>query len=103
MPASIFARLVERLPAGDFYAFHLGDTHLLPPEPSRLHALTWDDKMYGYGAPAGDPRLVDAVLAKLRERNGFDAIGRDHVQITAGATHAFACAARAVLDPHDEV
>jgi aspartate/methionine/tyrosine aminotransferase len=102
MPSSIFARLVEKLPPGEFFAFHLGDTHLLPPEPSRFQALAWDDKMYGYGAPAGDPALLDAIVRKLAERNAIPAT-RDNVQITAGATHAFACATRAVLEPHDEV
>jgi aspartate/methionine/tyrosine aminotransferase len=104
LPASIFARLVERLAthSGAVFPFHLGDTHLLPPV--RLESLNFGSAgaLYTYAPPAGDPHLIDAVARKLAIKNGI-AVGPGAVQITAGATHAFACAMRLVCDPGDEV
>lgn len=108
IPASIFSRLVERLAQyqGEIYPFHLGDTYLPPPEEARLETLRWEEPngawLYRYSAPAGEPELLAAVVDKLRRKNGLE-VGPANVQITAGATHAFACAARALLDQGDEV
>lgn len=108
MPASIFARLVERLAGypGEVVPFHLGDTHVEPPPAARLEELGFGDappqKWYAYGPPAGDPELVDAVLSKLAAKNGLRTSAAG-VQITAGATHAFSCVAKALFDPGDEV
>jgi N-succinyldiaminopimelate aminotransferase len=105
LPPSIFARLVERLAThrGDVYPFHLGDTHLLPPEAARLEALEWSraraETLYRYAAPVGDAELMRALDGKLRAKNGIAGA----LQITAGATHAIFCAVRACLDPHDEI
>lgn len=108
LPASIFARIVEQLARhqGEVFPFHLGDTHLSPPESARLDALRWDEagatRLYSYDKPAGDPRLIEAIVAKLAAKNGIQA-APPQIQITCGATHAFACATRALLDPGDEV
>jgi aspartate/methionine/tyrosine aminotransferase len=101
---SIFTRLRERLPADPalVFPFHLGDTHLPPPEASRLEAQAWDETFYRYGTPAGEAQLIAALATKLRERNGIPAHA-GNIQITCGATHAFACAARAMLEPDDEI
>jgi aspartate/methionine/tyrosine aminotransferase len=104
MPASIFARLVERLAThkGEVFPFHLGDTHLAPPV--RLEELDWSaaGSLYAYAPPGGDARLIAALGGKLATRNGIKARPSE-IQITAGATLAFSCAARLVCDPHDEV
>jgi N-succinyldiaminopimelate aminotransferase len=101
MPASIFARLVERLAGhrGPVYPLHLGDTHLAPP--ARLEALDWSGAgpLYPYAPPVGDAPLLDALAAKLEAENGITGA----IQITAGATHALSCALRLVCDPGDEV
>jgi N-succinyldiaminopimelate aminotransferase len=107
MPSSIFARLVDRLAShrGEIYPLHLGDTHLAPPESSILSRCPWDaeaESLYCYGKPAGDPALIEALVDKLTEKNRLAAEPRT-LQITSGATHAFTCALRAVLDPGDEV
>lgn len=108
MPPSIFARLMERLAShqGEVFPFHLGDTHLLPPEAARLEALEWcsarEGTLYRYAAPAGDPDLIAALLRKLAARNGLE-VGPGALQITAGATHGFSCATRLCLDAHDEI
>jgi aspartate/methionine/tyrosine aminotransferase len=97
LPESVFARLWPRLEAhaGEVFPFHLGDVHLPPAAP--LSAT--DASFYPYGAPAGDPALLAALGDKLARRNQLHGA----VQITCGATHAFACATRALLDPGDEV
>jgi aspartate/methionine/tyrosine aminotransferase len=108
MPASIFARLYGKLAQhqGEIFPFHLGDTCLPPPHRSLLGNQLFDDsaagKLYCYGAPAGDARFIDALVAKLAAKNGLEVEPRQ-LQITAGATHALACGLRAVLDPGDDV
>jgi aspartate/methionine/tyrosine aminotransferase len=56
-----------------------------------------------YGAPAGETALLAALADKLRRRNGLDWATEANLQVTIGATAALAAAARAVLDPGDEV
>jgi aspartate/methionine/tyrosine aminotransferase len=108
VPSSIFARLVDRLASfsGQVVPFHLGDTHLLPPEPARLDAMSWQEsfacELTAYAPPAGDAALLDALVEKLALKNGI-AVEPAQLQVTCGATHAFACAARVVLNAGDEV
>jgi aspartate/methionine/tyrosine aminotransferase len=108
IPSSIFARLVGELARhkGEVYPFHLGDTHLSPPDEARLERIAWDEasagKLYNYAAPVGDAELIQELARKLQAKNRIPATSA-HIQITAGATHAFACATRAILDTHDEV
>ncbi len=101
MPSSIFARLVDRLAGhrGEVFPFHLGDTHLPPPDGARL---VDERESYPYHPPAGDPGLIDALAAKLERHNGLAATAAN-VQITCGATNALAAAMRTVADPGDEV
>lgn len=108
IPSSIFARLVDKLAQfrGDVVPFHLGDTHLRPPEPARLENVAWDEarscELSCYAPPAGDPHFLEALVEKLAARNGIAATPAQ-LQVTCGATHAFACVARTVLDPGDEI
>ncbi|HZS40036.1 MAG TPA: pyridoxal phosphate-dependent aminotransferase [Polyangia bacterium] len=97
---SIFARLQGRLAPGGV-PLHLGDTYLAPPESARVTAH--DPSLWRYGAPAGDAVLLDALAKKLRARNRLAWAQPSNLQITCGATHALAAAARAVIDPGDEV
>ena len=98
VPASIFARLREHLARfpGDVIPLQIGDTHLAPP--ARLDDVAWTEPgdLYAYGAPAGWAPLVEAIASERK-------LGRDHVQITVGATHALACAVQALCDPGDEL
>jgi N-succinyldiaminopimelate aminotransferase len=81
-------------------------THLLPPDEARLEALEWrsmrEGTLYRYAAPAGDDDLIEALRRKLAAENLLD-VGAASLQITAGATHGFACATRLILDAHDEL
>ena len=92
VPASIFARLRERLATfrGDVIPLQIGDTHLAPP--TEVAPASGPD-VYAYGAPAGWQPLLDEIAA----RRGHAA------QITCGATHALSCALQALCDPGDEV
>jgi len=108
IPSSIFARLVDRLASfsGEVVPFHLGDTHLLPPERARLEGMSWDEsfacELTAYAPPAGDTALLEALVEKLAQKNGI-VVEPSQLQVTCGATHAFACAARVVLNAGDEV
>lgn len=101
---SIFSRLQGRLGkhGADGVPLHLGDTCLHPPMAAR-EALEANAADWRYGAPAGEAPLLAALARKLREANGFDWASEANLQVTVGATAALAAAARAVIDPGDEV
>ena len=98
VPASIFARLREHLARypGDVIPLQIGDTHL--PPAARLDDIAWTDpaELYAYGAPNGWAPLVERIAADR-------GLPREGVQVTAGATHALACAVEALCDPGDEL
>lgn len=104
VPASIFAKLREHLARfpGDVIPLQIGDTHLRPPVV--LENFGWGDaaELYTYGAPAGWAPLVDAIVAKARDKNGI-AVGEAGVQIAVGATHALSCAVQALCDRGEEL
>jgi aspartate/methionine/tyrosine aminotransferase len=105
----MFARLYERAErcTGPIIPFHIGDTHLAPPEAARLGNLGFtpagDPHLYAYSKPAGDEALLDALVDKLRRKNKMEFASRENIQITNGATHALSCATRTALDPGDEI
>jgi aspartate/methionine/tyrosine aminotransferase len=100
---SIFSRLAGRLAkhGADGVPLHLGDTYLAPPRA--LQIPVGDPAHFRYGAPAGEAGLLAALAEKLRAKNGLAWVEPKCLQVTAGATQALAAAARAVLDPGDEV
>jgi aspartate/methionine/tyrosine aminotransferase len=102
---SVFARLAARLAAhrGRVYPFYLG--YLSPPPAARLAARRDldDPALYRYGAPAGEPALLEALAAKCRRESGLAWVDPACIQVTCGATAALAAAARALLDPGDEL
>jgi len=101
---SIFSRLQGRLAkhGADGVPLHLGDTYLSPPMVAR-EALEASAADWRYGAPAGEAPLLTALAKKLRDGNGLDWAAEANLQVTVGATAALAAAARAVLDPGDEI
>ena len=113
--ASVFADLAPRIAAharagGDLVALHIGDTCLEPPERARFEIAadaggTFDPALYGYGAIAGTPALREACAAWLAQngRAGAPVDPAREILLGCGATHALFCAARALLDPGDEV
>lgn len=93
------ARGVELVP------LHIGDTHLAPPEAARraVDALGGGQtELFRYGATAGLSALREAMARALAAR-GLDVDPSSEILVGNGGTHALYCAARAVLDPGDEV
>lgn len=93
---------------GELIPLHIGDTYLEPPLSSRFGAIVeahgTDEDLYRYGACAGLPELKKSIAEELRgQRRAFPEVTPAHVLLGAGATHALQCAARAILDPGDEV
>lgn len=109
MPSSVFEGLKRRAQQypGRIVPFHIGDTHLAPPEACRLGALGFscdaEPDLYKYSPARGEEEFIGAVLAKVREVNGMTWADESNIQITAGATHALSCAVRAVLSPGDHI
>jgi aspartate/methionine/tyrosine aminotransferase len=101
---SVFSRLLARVPAGEVFRLHVGDTHLLPhAEASRVLANLEDAALYRYAPTAGSATLLEALAQKLACKNGMKWATPAHVAISIGATHALYSALRAILDPGDEV
>jgi len=106
LPLSLFARLYEKLAEfrGDVIPLQQGDTYLLPPPAGRLGQQAYGDerRLYAYGSAPGWPPLVEALVDKVLRKNGIP-LEPGGLQVTAGATHALACAVGALLDPGDEI
>ncbi|MGO9838077.1 MAG: pyridoxal phosphate-dependent aminotransferase [Polyangiaceae bacterium] len=111
--SSVFADLAPRIEAfarrgGRLIELHIGDTHRAPPEGARFSTSdegAFDVALYRYGAVGGMDALRDAFATRLRAsgHGPADVDPEKHVLVACGATHAIFCAARAVLDPGDEV
>jgi aspartate aminotransferase len=56
-----------------------------------------------YVQTTGIPRLLDLLVAKLRNTNGVPVGGPDEVMVTTGGIHALFVVCQAVLEPGDEV
>lgn len=110
--AGVFAELERAIAArrrqgGELIGLHIGDTHRAPPKAARFELAVKgcsDAALYGYGATAGLPGFREAIAANL-EACGRAAPGATEANILlgVGATHALACAVRAVVDPGDDV
>ena len=109
MPSSVFEGLKLRAQnyRGRIVPFHVGDTHLDPPEPARLGALGFGlgaaPDLYKYSPPHGHQEFVSALIAKLHKQNRLRGIRPENIQITMGATHALSCAVRTAMDPGEHI
>jgi aspartate/methionine/tyrosine aminotransferase len=109
MPESLFASLYRRLEQfeGRVIPFHIGDTHLAPPEAARLGNQRYPcdaaPELYRYAPPPGGTEFVDAILAKVIERNHMRHATALNIQITGGATHALSCAVQSIMSPGDTI
>ncbi len=103
---SVFATLAERMKQlpPDHLPLHIGDTFRKPPEEARLENITWqqDERLYKYSHPFGNADLLEALLEKVRVKNGLEA-GLSCLQVSCGATGGLAAAASTLFDPGDEV
>ena len=106
IPGAVYSPFADRVPesGSPAVALHVGDTWLPPCPGTRMQDLASADHpdMHRYGPTAGVPALIDALVDKLRSRNGL-ACERDGVLVAAGATGALANAVGAVVAPGEEV
>ena len=106
MAGSLYSSLAHRLAdfRGEAYPFHVGDTWLEPPQGCRMEDLRVEEYpgLHRYASPRGRPRLIDAVVERVRARTGVPT-ERDDVLISAGATGGLAAVLGAILEPGDEV
>jgi N-succinyldiaminopimelate aminotransferase len=106
MPGGVYSMLAHRLEQrqGEVYPLHVGDTWMEPPEGCRMEDLRVAEHpgMHRYAPVQGLPALVDAIVARQRERTGLQVERRD-VLVAAGATGALGAVAGAIVAPGDEV
>ena len=96
-------KVMELRAAGQtVHAFHGGEPFFETPDAIKqaLYAATEENKTR-YAPSSGIAPLREALVDKLRERNGIQATA-DEVLITVGGAHALYCAFQAVLDPGSE-
>ena len=104
----VFAELQPRIDAAvasgrDLVPLHIGDTCAAAPPLGE--DWTREGSLGAYGATTALSELRHAAAERLRSlgHGPSDVDPERHVLVGAGATHALACAARAVLSEGDEV
>ena len=106
MPGAVYSPFADR--AGEReeppVALHVGDTWLPACPGTRMEDLAEASHpdLHRYAPTAGIPPLIDAVVEKVRARNGLGC-ERNEVLIGAGATGALANVVGAIASPGDEV
>lgn len=83
---------------------NIGDTWLQPFEGGRMEDLSAKDHpaLHRYTATRGIPPLIDAIVEKVRDRNGL-ICERESVMVTAGATGGLSCAIGMLAAAEEEV
>jgi aspartate/methionine/tyrosine aminotransferase len=106
MPGAVYSPFADRVAAAErrVHPLHVGDTWMEPFEGGRMQDLRVEDHpgLHRYCNTQGDAALVDALVEKVRARNGL-ACERGSLLVTAGATGGLACALGSMLEPGDEV
>jgi len=106
LSGSVFGSLLSRAKArgGSIHPLHVGDTYKQPIPEARAEAQLISEHagLHRYAPPQGMPELIDAVVARERQRSGLE-LTRDDVQIMSGATAGLSVIANTILDPGDEV
>jgi len=106
IPGAIFSPLAHRIAqlTGPIFPLHVGDTWMEPCEGARMQDLCVDvhPGMHRYTDTQGLAPLVDAIVEKVRARNGI-AAERSSVLVTAGATGALSSALGMLAEPGEEV
>ena len=106
MPDAVYSPFADRLRdhPGPVFPLHVGDTWRPPCKGARAQDLRVEDidHLHNYIDTQGLPPLVDALVEKVRAKNGL-ACERDQVLVGAGATGSLATAVGSVAGPGDEV
>lgn len=104
---SVFSALTHKISTleGEIYPLHVGDTWM-DPDPQALWATSGDggpDLPHRYTDPHGNKGLVEAIVEKVRARNGLRISGPENVMVTPGATGALCASSLTTISPGDEV
>jgi N-succinyldiaminopimelate aminotransferase len=106
MPGAVYSPLGDRIAqrTGPVYPLHVGDTWRDPFDGGRMQDLAQaaHPGINRYTATRGIAALVDAIVEKLRARNGI-ACERDQVLVTGGATAGLANVVGSIAERGDEV
>ena len=106
MPGRVFSPVGQRLTPAEAppVPLNVGDTWMEPFEGGRMEDLHVADHpgMHRYSETQGIPALVDALVEKLRTRNGIDC-DRNGVLVSAGATGALASVVGMLAAPGEEI
>jgi aspartate/methionine/tyrosine aminotransferase len=106
MPGSVYSPRAARAAATAVRVcpLNVGDTWFEPFEGGRMEDLRASEypELNRYTQPRGIAPLIDAVVEKVRERNGLPC-ERASVMITAGATGGLCCAVGMLAAPGEEV
>jgi N-succinyldiaminopimelate aminotransferase len=106
MPGAVFSPIARQLDAlaGELVPLHVGDTWLEPFAGARMEDLRERDHpgLHRYSETQGLGALIDAVVEKVRARNGLSC-DRRSVLVTAGATGALGAALGMLAAPGEEV
>jgi N-succinyldiaminopimelate aminotransferase len=106
LSAGVYSALAEKAKTrpGRVFALQVGDTWRDPPDCARAEAQRTADhaRLHGYSPVLGEPVLLDAIAARLRERVG-EPVERDGLQVMLGATGGLSAVVDAIVDPGDEV
>lgn len=103
--AELQQRIDERMRNGaPIIPLHIGDTYLPPLSAARIEQQEIVPSDYAYGPTAGTPDLRLAMAEKLeRALPGASVDPAHEILVGTGGTHAFFCAASALLGEGDEV
>jgi N-succinyldiaminopimelate aminotransferase len=106
MPDAVFSPVAHRLAEvrGPVYPLHVGDTWMEPFQGAQMESLATSDHpgIHRYCATQGIPPLLDAIVDKVRTRNGL-ACERESLLVCGGATAGLAATIGALADPGDEI
>jgi N-succinyldiaminopimelate aminotransferase len=106
MPGAVFSPIARHLGerGGEIVPLHVGDTWMEPFVGGRMEDLHVADHpgLHRYCETQGVGAFVDALVEKVRERNGIRC-ERESLLASAGATGALAAAIGMLAEPGEEV
>src|SRR5687767_1340528 len=87
LTSSVYEGLRARAALGRVHALHVGDTWREPCEEARCESLATSEhpRVHQYAPPHGEPALLEALERILSAQAG-EPIGRERIQVVAGAT-----------------
>jgi N-succinyldiaminopimelate aminotransferase len=106
MSAGVFGKTTQAGPEKPdrVFSLHVGDTYLEPLPAARAEAQHSAELpgLHQYSATQGEPRLLKAIVEKLKKRSGIT-VDQANVQVMPGATAAMGIICSTLVDAGDEV